>query len=262
MKKNQNVLILDDEEGFRVEVSEFLEDKGYCVFPADKPSAAMDILESSLIDIALLDIRLPEMDGITFLKKINNLYPFLGVIMMTGYGEMSSVIDAMRNGAVDFLNKPFKLNEVKESIERISKYQAVRKEGKRSIIPDDLFEENYNIIGNSKAISEIRRHIQKIAAVPDTTVLITGESGTGKELVAKAIHLLSDRKNNKFIPVNCSTIPEELFENEFFGHAKGSYTDARQDQKGIMEIADKGTLFLDEIGDMKLEHAIQTPQGN
>ncbi len=252
MKKNQCVLVLDDEEGFRTEVSEFLENEGYHVYSAGNPSTANDLLESKVIDIALLDIRLPEMDGITFLKKINQQYPYLGVIMMTGYGEMSNVIQAMRYGAVDFLNKPFKLNEVKESIERINKYQTIRKESESKGVLDDTFDENYNIIGKSKAISEIRNLIQKIAGVPDTTVLITGESGTGKELVAKAIHLLSKRKENRFIPVNCSTIPEELFENEFFGHIKGSYTDARQDQKGIMEIADKGTLFLDEIGDMKL----------
>ncbi|MCD4683662.1 MAG: sigma-54 dependent transcriptional regulator [Bacteroidales bacterium] len=251
MKKNQYVLILDDEEGFRIEVSEYLKNEGYHVYSAGNPSTAIDLLESKIIDIALLDIRLPEMDGITFLKKINQQYPYLGVIMMTGYGEMSNVIQAMRYGAVDFLNKPFKLNEVKESIERINKYQTIRKESESKGVLNDTFDENYNIIGKSKAISEIRNLIQKIAGVPDTTVLITGESGTGKELVAKAIHLLSKRKDNRFIPVNCSTIPEELFENEFFGHKKGSYTDARQDQKGIMEIADKGTLFLDEIGDMK-----------
>jgi DNA-binding NtrC family response regulator len=252
MNHSHNILILDDEQGFRDEIGEYLTDKGYHVYLAGLPSQANEILDSNHIDIAVFDIRLPEMDGLTLLEKIKQKHHGIDVIMMTGFGEMDDVVKAMRFGALDFLKKPFKLTELKEIIERLLKFKIVRKslEEYDSIHPDIMSGE-ISLVRESHAMKNIHKVISKIAATPDTTVLISGESGTGKELLARAIHFLSPRKNNLFLPVNCSTIPEELFENEFFGHSKGSYTDAKQDQKGLFEIADKGTLFLDEIGDLK-----------
>lgn len=252
MKNQQNVLILDDEEGFRNEIGEYLSDRNFNILKAGLPSEALSILDNNSIDIAVFDIRLPEMDGITLLKKVKEVYPDIEVIMMTGFGEMESVIKALRYGAADYLNKPFKFNEISETIERVTKYQTIKKGiDAQSSICKDLLNTELKLIGESPTMKRINNLIQKIARASDTTVLITGESGTGKELLARAVHILSNRCNNKFVPVNCSTIPKELFENEFFGHVKGSYTDAKQDQKGLFEVADNGTLFLDEIGDLK-----------
>lgn len=252
MNDQQRVLILDDEEGFRNEIGEYLSDRNFHVHKAGLPSEAINILDTNSIDIAVFDIRLPEMDGISLLGKVKESYPDLDVIMMTGYGEMESVIKALRYGAADFLNKPFKFSEISETIERVTKYQTIKKGIEaQSNICKDLLNTEFKLIGESQAMKQINGLIHKIARAPDTTVLVTGESGTGKELVARAIHILSDRCKNRFVPVNCSTIPKELFENEFFGHVKGSFTDAKQDQKGLFEVADKGTLFLDEIGDLK-----------
>ncbi len=248
----QNVLVLDDEPGFRDEIGEYLAEEGYHVHLAGLPSQAIEFIESYPIDTALLDIRLPEMDGLTLLKKIREEYPLIEVIMMTGFGDMNSVIQALRLGAVDYLNKPFKLNDLKEVIDKAHQYKTIKRGlAERDKVNQEILNGEIRMVGESASMKNIFHLIQLIAAAPDTTVLISGESGTGKELLARAIHYLGARRNNRFLPVNCSTIPEDLFENEFFGHAKGSYTDAKFDQKGLFEVADKGTLFLDEIGDLK-----------
>ncbi len=249
---SQNVLILDDESGFRDEIGEYLSGEGFRVFPAGLPSQAIQLIESNIIDIAVFDIRLPEMDGLTLLQKIRLDHPQIEVIMMTGFGEVDGVIKALRLGAVDFLIKPFKFDLLKQCIERSLKFKTIKRTlAEQERIEDEILRGEIKMVRESQAMKNIHLLIQKISTASDTTVLISGESGTGKELVARAIHYLSPRKNNRFLPVNCSTIPEELFENEFFGHSKGSYTDAKQDQKGLFELADKGTLFLDEIGDLK-----------
>ena len=252
MNSPQNVLILDDEPGFRTEIAEYLTDDGFQVFPTGLPSEALEIVKKNKIDIGVFDIRLPEIDGLTFLQKIKKQFPDIDVIMMTGYGEVPIVISALRFGAADFLTKPFKLTELRETIDRVAKYKSMKTGPDSQDAGQGAQSGGYNqLTGVSKAFREIQSLIKKIALSGDATVLISGESGTGKELIAKAIHDASPRKDKKFIPVNCSTIPEELFENEFFGHFKGSYTDAKYDQKGLFEVADKGTLFLDEIGDLK-----------
>ncbi len=254
MEVFQNILILDDEEGFREEIGEFLKEEGYQVLTAGLPSEALDIIRNNDIDIAVFDIRMPEMDGLTFLKQIKQEFPEIEIIMMTGFGDMGSVIKAMRFGAVDFLKKPFKFSELKNVINRVSKYKVIKNRvNKENIVNNNMLDNKIQMIGNSPALKKVFSLLDKISKSGDATVLLTGETGTGKELMAKTIHMLSKRKDNKFVTVNCSTIPAELFENEFFGHKKGSYTDAKQDQKGLFETADKGTLFLDEIGDMQYE---------
>ncbi len=254
MEVSQNILVLDDEKGFREEIGEFLKEEGYNVYTAGLPSEALQIISNNDIDIAVFDIRMPEMDGLTFLNQIKQDYQEIEIIMMTGYGDMTSVITAMRYGAVDFLKKPFKLSEIKKTISRISKYKSIKSKIKREgNIFMDMLDGKIHMVGNSPALKKIFDLVVKVSKSGDATVLLTGETGTGKEVMAKTIHMLSERKDNNFVTVNCSTIPAELFENEFFGHMKGSYTDAKQDQKGFFEAADKGTLFLDEIGDMKFE---------
>lgn len=252
MDQIQNVLILDDEQGFRDEIGEYLSGEGYNVLAAGLPSQAIDLIESNEVDIAVFDIRLPEMDGLTLLQKIKKEHSKIEVIMMTGFGDMDSVIKALRLGALDFLKKPFKLVELKDIIDRTLRFRTIKNTlSEQEKLENDLLNSEIKMIGQSPAMKNIQLLIKRISSSNDTTVLISGESGTGKELIAKAIHQLSPRRNNRFLPINCSTIPEELFENEFFGHNKGSFTDAKFDQKGLFEVADKGTLFLDEIGDLK-----------
>ena len=251
--RGQNILILDDEIGFREEIGDFLINEGYRVLSAGLPSEALHILESNRVDIGVFDIRLPEMDGISLLREVKKKYPYLEIIIMTGFGDMSTVIRAMRSGASDFLSKPFKLKEIKETLDRVSKYQYVRSQFRLNEESHHVSSNNSNgLIGSSEAIKNVYKQMNQVAKADDATVLFTGASGTGKELLARILHTISKRNKYPFIAVNCSTIPDELFENEFFGHMRGSYTDAKSDQKGIFEAADKGTLFLDEIGEMKL----------
>ncbi len=255
---NLRILILDDEKLVRDELEEFLIDPNFSVFKAGSPSEAFDIMDKNDIHIAIIDINLPEMSGLEVLEKVKHDFPEIEVIMISGYSEMDSVIHAMRLGASDFFTKPFRLSDVESAIERTKKFVHLNKsliEVKRnfSIISEEFQKAmGYEIIGDSPQMRNLMNLIGKVAKTENTSVLITGESGTGKELVARAIHYLSNRKENYFYAVNCSAIPESLFESEFFGHTKGAFTGAANSKVGWFEAANKGTLFLDEIGDMQL----------
>lgn len=250
-------MILDDEKIFRDEIREFLENDSFTVFVAAKPSEAFSILENEDIDILILDLRLPEMDGFAVLEKVKELYPHIEVIMITGHGDMDAVIQAMRLGAVEFFPKPFRLLDMKAAIKRTRRFIDLShrlKEVNQSyqMISKDLRDNvGYEIVGRSKSIQQVMDLMRKVSQVENTSVLITGESGTGKELVARGIHYLSARKNSYFHAVNCSAIPDTLFESEFFGHKKGAFTGANEDKAGWFEIANGGSLFLDEIVDMQ-----------
>jgi DNA-binding NtrC family response regulator len=218
----------------------------------------LNILQKNEIDIVILDFNLPEMDGIKVLKKIKASYPDIEVIMITGFGNMRTVINAMRLGATDFFPKPFKLINIQTSIERTKRFLEMRMQLQRTqknfeLLSEELQEKTGStIIGESATIKSIINLMNKIAVSDKTNVLITGESGTGKELVARGIHYLSKRKHKYFYDVNCSAVPENLFESEFFGHKKGAFTGATENKIGWFQVADKGTLFLDEIGDLQL----------
>jgi len=255
--ENLKILVLDDERVFRDEIKEFLENDDFEVHLAAKPSEAFDILKQTEIDIIILDLKLPEMDGITVLQKVKELYPDVEVIMITGHGDMDAVIQAMRYGAVEFFPKPFRLIDMKAAIQRTKRYISLNfkyKEVEHSyaLVSKELRESvGYEIMGTSKAIKQVVDLMTKVAKAASTSVLITGESGTGKELVARGIHYLSSRKNAYFHAVNCSAVPDTLFESEFFGHKKGAFTGANDEKIGWFEIANGGTLFLDEIVDMQ-----------
>lgn len=252
------ILVIDDEERIREEIGEFLSSQNFQVFEADLPSKALNILEEEQIDIIILDIKMPEMDGIALLGKIKQYYPDIEVIMISGHGDMQSVIHAMRNGASDFFPKPFRLTDIQLSIERTSRYLELNHrfknlEKKYQLLSSEIADNTgHQIIGKSAAINHVLKMMEKVAKVENTTVLITGESGTGKEVVARGIHYLSSRNKQYFHSVNCSAIPETLFESEFFGHIKGSFTGADKNKAGWFEISNNGTLFLDEIGDMPI----------
>ena len=251
------ILVLDDERVFRDEIKEFLESDNFAVYLAAKPSEAFEKLKEEEIDILILDLKLPEMDGLTVLQKVKELYPDIEVIMITGHGDMDAVIQAMRFGAIEFFPKPFRLLDMKAAIQRTKRYINLNNryrevEHSYALISKELRESvGYEIMGNSKAIKQVVDLMSKVAKADSTSVLITGESGTGKELVARGIHYLSSRKNSYFHAVNCSAIPDTLFESEFFGHKKGAFTGANEEKIGWFEIANGGTLFLDEIVDMQ-----------
>ena len=252
------ILVVDDEQRVRDEISEFLTQNKYKVYKAGLPSAAFELLKNNEIDIVILDIKLPEMDGLTVLPRIKKDYPDIEVIMISGHGDMSSVIEAMRQGAADFFPKPFRLMDINLAIQRTARYLNLNHKYKAleknfSLISEEIQKQvGHKLIGKSDAMQNVISMMAKVANVDNTTVLITGDSGTGKELVARGIHYMSMRKKQFFHSVNCSAVPETLFESEFFGHKKGAFTGAVESKAGWFEIANNGSLFLDEIGDMPL----------
>jgi len=252
-----NILILDDEKRIREELNDFLTDNEFVVLEAATPSEAFKIIDSSPIDIAIIDLNLPEKDGLTVLKEIKAINSEIEILIITGQGDMEKAITAMRLGAADFFNKPIRLNEVLQAIERSKRYiNLSRQFNNVSQNYDRLLQEmqenmGLQIIGISKSIQKVMQDITIASEYPDLSVLVSGESGTGKELVARSIHYLSSRKSNYFYAVNCAAIPDTLFESEFFGYDKGAFTGAISHKPGWFEIANNGTLFLDEIGDMQ-----------
>lgn len=254
-----NILVLEDEERLLEEISEYLEANGFTAYKAKRPSKGMGILLQADIDIAIIDIRLPEYSGIEFLKRMKRTKPQIEAIMMSGHGDVDMVVEAMRFGAFDFLQKPFAPLEIKVAIERTSKYVHLQERAESlQTACNILYEEitaigDVRLIGVSPAIRETVDMIDAVSAHPDSCVMVTGESGTGKELAARLIHLKSSRKLERFVPVNCAAVSQQLAESEFFGHKKGAFTDAQDGRKGYFRTADKGTLFLDEIGDMPFE---------
>jgi len=244
------ILILDDEERLRDEMGEFLKKRNYKVLLSGHPDDFFVLLKNHLVDIAIVDIRLPKMSGLEVLKQVRVLSPETEVIMISGHGDMNSVIEAMRHGAFDYFQKPFRVHDVQLAIERTQKFIALNqrlKERENTIrILTDRLRQNVGapMIGESSAMKEVMSLMERVALSDQTSVLITGESGTGKELVAHGIHLLSQRQQQIFYSVNCSAITDSLFESEFFGHRKGSFTGAFDDRPGCFEIATKGTLFF------------------
>lgn len=245
---SDTVLIVDDEPSIIQSLHGILADEGFEIMTADGGLKALDIMKETIPDIVLLDIWMPDIDGIETLKRIRELYPGLQVIMISGHGTIETAVRATKLGAYDFIEKPLSLENILLSINNALKYNRLEAEL-------DLFRERdrqrYQISGNSKAINELKDQI-KIVAPTDAWILIAGENGTGKELVAHTIHRLSKRNDKPFIEVNCAAIPEDLIESELFGHEKGAFTGATTMKKGKFDQANDGTLFLDEIGDMSL----------
>jgi len=250
-----NILIIDDDMVYRRLSSSILQER-FNVFTAEAPSVGFKILKTQKIEYVICDYRLPEMDGLEVLDRIKTDYPNIELIMISDSGDMDTVIEALRRGAVDYFKKPFTPADVWMSIERTEKYAQLNKKYKVEKTKNTHLKEivdrefGVEIIGSSNEINEVLSQMRMVAQTPDTSVLILGESGTGKELVARGIHNLSSRNNEIFGAVNMSAIPENLFESEFFGHKKGSFTGAIADKAGWFENTNKGTLFLDEIGEM------------
>jgi two-component system nitrogen regulation response regulator NtrX len=242
------VLVADDEPAIREALRLILEHEGYRVLEANDGEQAIRVAESGHPDVALLDIRMPRMNGIDALRRLRALAPDLPVLMISGHGTIDTAVEALRAGAQDFLEKPLEREVVLRRLEGALERTALREERSDRELDD---ERRYRLVGDSAPMARLRDLIGR-AGPTQATVLITGESGTGKELVARAIHRASTRADGPFVKVNCAAVPDDLIESELFGHEKGSFTGAASRQKGRFARAHGGTIFLDEIGDMSV----------
>ena len=242
------VLIVDDQEDLRYALSGIVTKMGYRASTAASGGEAMDILGSSLVDLVFLDIGLPDISGLTLIESIKNIGGDIDIVMLTGINEAKTAVQALRAGALDYIVKPFEMLEFKASLARILQARLLRK--KASLLQPAIGIST--ILGTSPAMQRVKEAIRMAAAV-DAAVLITGETGTGKELVARAIHDSRPDQNGVFVKVDCGTLSANLMESELFGHDKGAFTDARNEKKGLVELAHGGSLFLDEIGNLPIE---------
>lgn len=245
------ILVVEDEKHMREVLSILLEGEGYSVETAKDGIEGIRWLEKDIFDIIITDIKMPGADGFEILKKSREISPETLVIMITAFGTVESAIDAMKQGASDFIHKPFKIDEIRLIVKNALDRRMLNTEV--SLLRETVkttFEVE-NIIGRSPKMQEVLRMIKKTAS-SELNVLVTGESGTGKELVAAALYNLSPRSDKSFVAINCASFPEGLLESELFGHMKGAFTGAVQNKKGLFEMADNGTLFLDEVGEMSI----------
>ncbi|MFN7140065.1 MAG: sigma-54-dependent transcriptional regulator [Limisphaerales bacterium] len=245
------VLLVDDEVTMVQMVTELLREEGHEVFPYSNYSAALEALETHQPELVITDLYLDKTrpHGFDILQKARSLNPPAVVIVITGFASVESAVEAMKKGAFNYLEKPFKIDEFKLSVQRALSYNEAVSE---NVYLRKQLKKKYQfnqIVGSSPQMQEVFRMIERVADT-DSTILILGESGTGKELVAKALHFNSRRQFAPFIPINCSALPENLLESELFGHRKGAFTGAVNDKKGLFQEADGGTIFLDEIGTM------------
>ena len=247
--ESARVLVVDDERSILQLLKEALTHWGYQVTTANSGREALEALRTGVFHVAMTDIRMPDMSGIDLLREIKKLDETIEVVVMTGYPAISSAVEALKEGAYDYLSKPVMLDEIHHLMQRMMEHRFLRGEVQslRTRLGEELtFNE---LIGSSAPMERVKEIIGKVAAT-DSPVLVEGESGTGKELVAAAIHRLSARAKRAFIPVNCSAIPGDLLESEFFGHVRGAFTGAVADALGLFRGAHEGTIFLDEIAEL------------
>jgi two-component system response regulator HydG len=246
---SKNILLVDDHKPFRDSLAKILEGEGLRVFPANDGEEALDILRNEFIHLVLTDLKMPKMDGVELLKVAKTIHPEVEVILITGYGTVDTAVTAMKDGAFDYIQKPFKPREILKLVRKAIEKQSLVLENRllQERIKDlQKFEK---IVGRSPAMKRVLEILAQVAP-SSATILIQGESGTGKEVIAQAIHDLSPRANKPFIKVSCAALPETLLEAELFGYERGAFTGAIARKEGRFELANGGTLFLDEIGEV------------
>jgi DNA-binding NtrC family response regulator len=242
------ILVIDDERAIRNSLKEILEYEKHEVEVAEDGESGLEIFQKGGFEAVLCDIKMPQMDGIEVLDKLQEISAETPVIMISGHGNIDTAVDAIKKGAFDFIEKPLDLNRILITIRNATDKTTLIKETK---VLKKKVSRTFDIVGNSAVIEKVKEIIDRVAPT-DARVLITGSNGTGKELVARWLHEKSSRADMPFVEVNCAAIPSELIESELFGHEKGAFTSAIKQRKGKFEQADGGTLFLDEIGDMSL----------
>jgi len=245
------ILLVDDEPSILNVLSSLLKGRGHECFPAKGGEQAKELIRNEQFDLMISDIRMSPIDGLELLKMVKSMRPGMAVIMLTAYGSVETAVAAMKEGAFDYVTKPFKVDELLITVQRALEFHAIVAENQQLRAELDNRYRFENIIAESAPMRKICDMIQRVAPT-DSTILVLGESGTGKELVAKAIHGYSTRSKSRFVPINCAALPEPLLESELFGHVKGAFTGAVVNKDGLFEVADGGTIFLDEIGSMPL----------
>ncbi len=245
------ILIVDNEKSMRDFLLIVLKKEGYHCKSAENGREAMKLLESEGADLVLTDIKMPVMDGMTLLKELKRVSPETATVMMTAFASTETAIEAMKEGAYDYLTKPFQIDEVKLIIKNVLERKTLRQENLQLRHALKSQSDFTQIIGKSDKMRKVLELVEKVAD-NKSNILITGESGTGKELIARAIHYNSTRKDHAFVTINCSALPETLLESELFGHMKGSFTGAISNKPGLFETADRGSILLDEIGETSL----------
>lgn len=248
---SKKLLVVDDDTNFLKLIRMRLELAGYEVVTALNEDEAIALAKERIFDLSIVDLKLVHKDGISLMEEMHSINPYMPIIILTAHGSIGSAVEATKKGAFNFLNKPFDPEELLLQIERAMENQRLASEVKRL---EGLLKERYdfkNIIARSEKMQRVLDLVSRIART-DSTIYIYGESGTGKELIAKAICLASDRRDQPFVAINCAAIPETLLESELFGYEKGAFTDAKRSYEGLFAQSHRGTLFLDEIGDMSL----------
>lgn len=250
LMQTQRILVVDDETSLRTALFRALDQRGYQVITAGSKQEAFKMCQADRpFDLVLVDLKLPDGDGLELMTELKAVHPSTTFIVLTGFATIEIAVEATRRGAYHFITKPFNLDEVINIVQKVLSHKNLETENhqlRSALHKQYKFD---NIIGQSEKIIEVLDMVERVAE-SDSTVLITGESGTGKELIAKAIHYNSQRNKSPFIPINCGAIPGELLESELFGHVKGAFTGATQNRIGRFELAENGTIFFDEIGDM------------
>src|SRR6218665_146090 len=257
---SSKILVIDDDTSFCMMLKTFLQKKGYNVTNAFNANEAQELIKSQIFDVVLTDIRLPDSDGLAILKSVKEISFETQVILMTGYTDIKTAVNAMKTGAYDYVGKPINPDEILHTIEQALKKKAVKAQPESESVTKNTSKSAATTPAFVKGISshsdQLHEYISLVAPT-NMSVLIIGDSGTGKEYIAHSIHVQSKRHNKPFIAVDCGAIPKELASSEFFGHIKGSFTGAVTDKTGHFEAANGGTIFLDEVGNLSYEVQIQ-----
>jgi two-component system, NtrC family, response regulator len=256
MSDPRTILLVDDDHSLRRVLEYQLEEDGYRVIAVPSGEAALEEFRAHPVDVAITDVKMPAMDGIELLSRLKAVQPDLPVVVLTAHGTISAAVEAMKLGAFDYLTKPFTREQLRMSVVKALDVAALKTENRRL---REIVAERFSfstMIAGSRAMHGVIEMASRVAPT-ETTVLLSGESGTGKELLAKAIHVNSERRGHPFVTVNCAAIPETLIESELFGHRRGAFTGAATDKQGKFEAANKGTIFLDEIGELPVQMQVK-----
>jgi DNA-binding NtrC family response regulator len=254
--KHANILVVDDDKNFLRVLAYQIQEFGFRAVPVSSGREALELAKEQKFDLVVTDLKMPEMDGLELLAHFQRYDPEIPVIVLTAFGSIDKAVEAIKNGAYDFLTKPFEKEEIRHTIGNALKVADLQEENRRLARAVRTKFEFAGLVGSSRKFRDVLGLAEQLAEV-DTTVLIQGESGTGKQILAQAIHFNSARRNKPFVVVNCGAIPKDLMESELFGYRKGAFTGAAADKKGKFEIAEAGTLLLDEVGELPLNMQVK-----